>query len=104
MPDKYEWWEPILRWLQYYLPLIGGFSIATTIAYIRERREGMLWKQSLLEALMCGLLSVGTIRFIEWWLAQNGNTESWSLLAEFCGVVIGFLGTKKLYGIFEMII
>ncbi|SUC47634.1 Uncharacterised protein [Providencia stuartii] len=44
MPDKYEWWEPILRWLQYYLPLIGGFSIATTIAYIRERREGMLWK------------------------------------------------------------
>ncbi|MEX6425528.1 phage holin family protein [Providencia manganoxydans] len=67
-------------------------------------QQGMLWKQSLGEALMCGLLSVGTIRFLEWWLAQSGNTEAWDLLAEFCGVVVGFLGTKKLYSLIELII
>ena len=104
MPDKYEWWVPILRWLQSYLPLIAGFSIATTIAYIRERREGTMWRQSLGEALMCGLLSVGTIRFIAWWLEQSGNAQSWGLLAEFCGGIVGFLGTKKLYGLFEIVI
>lgn len=101
MPDKFEWWEQILRWLQNILPLLGGFSIATTIAYIRERREGSRWRQSLGEAIMCGLLSVGTIRLIDWWLSRSGDAESWALLAEFCGAAIGFLGTKKLYALFE---
>lgn len=104
MPDKYEWWGSVFRWLQSYLPFIGGFTFAALVAYIRERQQGMLWKQSLGEALMCRLLSVGTIRFLEWWLAQSGNTEAWDLLAEFCGVVVGFLGTKKLYSLIELII
>lgn len=100
MPEKFEW-EQILRWLQSILPLLGGFTIATTIAYIRERQAGSQWKRSLGEAVMCGLLSVGTIRFIDWWLSRSGDASSWALLAEFCGVVIGFLGTKKLYALFE---
>ncbi|MEX6313295.1 phage holin family protein [Providencia manganoxydans] len=104
MPDKIEWWEQILRWLQNILPLLGGFTLATTIAYIRERQAGSQWKRSLAEALMCGLLSVGTIRFIDWWLSRSGDAESWAVLAEFCGVVIGFLGTKKLYALCEGIV
>lgn len=104
MPDKIEWWEQLLRWLQNILPLLGSFSFATAIAYIRERREGSHWKQSLGEAIMCGLLSVGTIRLIDWWLSRSGDAEAWSVLAEFCGVMIGFLGTKKLYALFEVVI
>ncbi|WP_434171254.1 hypothetical protein AHYW_002639 [Providencia manganoxydans] len=104
MPDKIEWWEQILRWLQSYIPLLGGFSIATTIAYIRERREGARWRQSFGEALMCGLLSVGTIRLIDWWLSRSGHADEWELLAEFCGAAIGFLGTKKVYALFEIIL
>ncbi|MGL5951582.1 MAG: hypothetical protein ACRCZ3_00310 [Providencia rustigianii] len=44
--EEFEWGEPILCWLQNTLPLLGGFSIATTIAYIRECREGSLWRHS----------------------------------------------------------
>ena len=104
MPEKIDWWEQVLRWLQSYLPVLGGFSIATTIAYIRERREGAHWKQSLGEAITCGLLSVGAIRLLDWWLSQHGNTEAWEMLAEFCGASIGFLGTKKVYALFEAVI
>ncbi|HGN2963134.1 TPA: phage holin family protein [Proteus mirabilis] len=55
MPEKFEW-EQILRWLQSVLPLLGGFTIATTIAYIRERQAGSQWKRSLGEAVMCACL------------------------------------------------
>ncbi|ETO41471.1 phage holin family protein [Morganella sp. EGD-HP17] len=102
MPDKFDWWAQILRWLQNATPLLGGFSVATIIAYIRERRDGSRWKQSLGEAVICGLLSVGTIRFMDWWLLRSGDTGSWGLLAEFCGAMIGFLGTRKLYVLLEL--
>ena len=101
MPEKTGLWEQVLQWLQNALPVVGGFSMGTVIAYIRERRTGTRWRQSLGEALMCGLLSVGTIRLINWWLSRSGNTDEWELLAEFCGVAIGFLGTEKLYALFE---
>ena len=97
MPDKIEWWQQIWRAIQPYLPFIGGFSIGAIIAYIRERREGTHWKHSLGEAITCGFLTVGLIRLMEWWLAYKGYSESWESLAEFCGAVIGFLGTKKVY-------
>ncbi len=104
MPDKFEWWEQVWRAIQPYLPFIGGFSIATIIAYIRERREGSPWKQSFGEALTCGFLTVGLIRLIEWWLVYKGYSDSWESLAEFCGAAIGFLGSKKVYALFEAII
>lgn len=101
MPDKIEWWEQLLRWLASTLPLLGGSSFAIAIAYIRERKDGTSWKRSLAEAFMCGFLTIGTIRFIEWVLSYYSVSASVDLLAEFCGAVIGFLGTKKLYLIFE---
>ncbi|HHQ6611317.1 phage holin family protein [Morganella sp. GD04133] len=101
MPDKIDWWEQIFRWLQNALPFIGGFSFSAAMAYIRERRLGTRWRQSLGEAIMCGLLSVGTIRLIDWWFSRSGDAESWAVLAEFSGVMIGFLGTKKVYALLE---
>ncbi|WP_413492387.1 phage holin family protein [Morganella psychrotolerans] len=101
MPNKFEWWEQILHWLQNALPFIGGFFMSATISYIRERREGSCRRQSLGESITCGLLSVGAIRLIAWQFTRSGDDESWVILAEFCGVMIGFLGTKKLYALFD---
>lgn len=90
MSDKIDWWKQIFRWLQNALPFFGGFSFSAAMAYIRERRMGTRRGQSLGEAIMCGLLSVGTIRLIDWWFSRSGDAESWEVLAEFSDVMIGF--------------
>ncbi|MEX9756191.1 phage holin family protein [Providencia vermicola] len=82
---------------------LSGVTLATFIAFVRERREGNTTRQSFAEAVLCGVLTVGAIRTLEWGLIYMGFSDSWSSLAEFCGAMVGFLGTKKLSRIIDAV-
>ncbi|MEX6002586.1 phage holin family protein [Providencia vermicola] len=41
---------------------LSGVTLATFIAFVRERREGNTTRQSFAEAVLCGVLTVGAIR------------------------------------------
>lgn len=86
----------ILRWVQLNFPLLSGVILATFIAFIREWREGNSAWQSLAEAVICGAITVSAIGALQWLHVYMNYSEAWSSLAEFCGAVIGFLGTKKI--------
>lgn len=104
MPEKnIDFWAQFLRWIQINLPFLSGVTLATFIAFIRERREGNTTRQSFAEAVMCGALTVGAIRAFDLVLHYMGLSDSWTSLAEFCGAMIGFLGTKKLSRVLDTI-
>lgn len=104
MPDKnFDIWAQILRWIQINLPFLSGVTLATFIAFVRERREGNTTRQSFAEAVLCGAITVGAIRALEWGLIYMGFSDGWSSLAEFCGAMVGFLGTKKLSRIIDAV-
>lgn len=97
MHDKnIDFWEQVLRLAQLNFPLLSGVLLATLISFIREWREGNSAYQSLAEAIICAAITVSAIRALQWLLAHFGYADAWSSLSEFCGAMIGFLGTKKI--------
>nr|WP_314265607.1 phage holin family protein [uncultured Moellerella sp.] len=105
MPEKnIDFWAQLWRWIQINIPFLSGITLAALIGFIREKREGNSGLQSFSEAVMCGLISVGAIRALEWLLLYTEFPKSWSSLAEFCGAMIGFFGTKKLSSSFDSIL
>ncbi|MCL8327398.1 phage holin family protein, partial [Providencia thailandensis] len=91
-----DFWAQVFRWVQLNLPLLSGVMLATLIAFVREWRESKSTWQSLAEAVICGAITVSAIRALQWLLVYLNYSDAWSSLAEFCGAMIGFLGTKKL--------
>ncbi len=90
MPEKNtEFWTQLWDWIVINIPLLSGIFLAVTTAIAREKREGSSWKASLIEAVICAAISVGIINALEW--AQLPLS-----LAQFFGVLIGFLGTRKI--------
>ncbi|HFT1683247.1 TPA: hypothetical protein ACHWKF_002365 [Providencia stuartii] len=45
-----------MRWGQINLPFLSGVTLATLIAFVSERREGNIARQSFAEAVLCGAL------------------------------------------------
>ncbi|WP_339355281.1 phage holin, lambda family [Xenorhabdus mauleonii] len=91
-----EFWSHVWDWLTINTPLIAGMLLAASIALAREKRDGSSWKASLVEAFICAAISVGIINALEY--AQLPLN-----LAQFFGVLIGFLGTKKIGTIFDAV-
>ncbi|HGN2957834.1 phage holin family protein [Proteus mirabilis] len=85
------------------MPFLSGVTLATFIALVRERREGSSTRKSFAEAVLCGALTVGAIRVFDLGIHYMGLSDSWTSLAEFCGAMIGFLGTKKLSRVLDTI-
>lgn len=56
------------------------------------------------KALLCAFISVGVMRALQWLFLYYGINSSFNLLSEFCGVFIGFIGTKKIMGIIDFIL
>ncbi|EKH6498458.1 phage holin, lambda family [Providencia sp. PROV170] len=97
MPDKNtDIWVQIWDWITINAPLIAGVLLASMTAFTREKREGSGWKASLAEAAICAFISIGIITALEYAKLPNS-------LAQFFGVFIGFLGTKKIGGIVEAV-
>ncbi|WP_161628777.1 phage holin, lambda family [Budvicia aquatica] len=97
MPDKFGFWADVWNWINANTPVISGAVLAFIVAVARSRKEGEGLKSSLLEATLCGILSLGIISAFEYFgLPPN--------LATLFGVIIGFLGTKKLAGIVDSFI
>ncbi|WP_134531627.1 phage holin, lambda family [Budvicia aquatica] len=87
----------VWNWINANTPVISGAVLAFIVAVARSRKEGEGLKSSLLEATLCGILSLGIISAFEYFgLPPN--------LATLFGVIIGFLGTKKLAGIVDSFI
>ncbi|WP_426576699.1 phage holin, lambda family [Xenorhabdus stockiae] len=84
-----EFWAHVWDWLIINAPFLGGMFLAASTAFAREKRDGSGWKASLVEAFICAAISVGIINALEY--AQLPLS-----LAQFFGVLIGFLGTKKI--------
>lgn len=98
MPEKnISFWTEVWNWLNTNTPVISGALLAFIVAVARARKEGESLKNTLLEAILCGILSLGIISAFEYFgLPSN--------LATLFGVIIGFLGTKKLGGILDAVI
>lgn len=98
MPVKETgFWVDVWNWMNTNTPLISGALLALAVAFARSRKEGEDLKASLLEAVLCGMLSLGIISAFEYvGLPPN--------LATLFGVMIGFLGTKKIAEIADAII
>ncbi|EMU9122368.1 phage holin family protein [Providencia stuartii] len=99
-----DFWAQVFRWVQLNLPLLSGVMLATLIAFVREWRESKSTWQSLAEAVICGAITVSAIRALQWLLVYLNYSDAWSSLAEFCGAMIGFLGTKKLSWVIDSIL
>lgn len=90
-------WAEVWNWVNVNTPVISGALLAFLVAVARSRKEGEGLKSSLLEATLCGILSLGIISAFEYFgLPSN--------LATLFGVIIGFMGTKKLAEIIDSII
>lgn len=98
MPEKnIGFWAEAWNWINTNTPVISGALLAFLVAVARSRKEGEGLKSSLLEATLCGILSLGIISAFEYFgLPPN--------LATLFGVIIGFLGTKKLAEILDTLI
>ncbi|WP_068445082.1 phage holin, lambda family [Providencia heimbachae] len=97
MPDKNtEFWVQVWDWITINAPLIAGVLLAAMTALTREKRDGAGWKSSLAEAFICACISIGIITALEYAKLPIS-------LAQFCGVFIGFLGTKKIGAIVEAV-
>ncbi|WGL93786.1 phage holin, lambda family [Arsenophonus nasoniae] len=105
MPEKnIGFWTQVFTWLQVNAPFLFGILLAAATAFIRERKNGTTRKQSIFEALLCAFISVGVMRALQWLFLYCGIDSSFNLLSEFCGVFIGFIGTKKIMGIIDSIL
>ncbi|PHM47149.1 phage holin, lambda family [Xenorhabdus miraniensis] len=91
-----EFWIQVWDWILINAPLIAGVLLAAMTAFTREKREGAGWKASLAEAFICAAISVGIINALEW---ANLPLS----LAQFFGVLIGFLGTKKIGSVVDAV-
>ncbi|MDH0356217.1 phage holin, lambda family [Morganella sp. GD04133] len=90
MPEKNtELWTQVWSWISINAPLLAGVALAAMTAFTREKREGAGWKASLSEAFICSCISIGIITGLEYVALPLS-------LAQFFGVFIGFLGTKKI--------
>lgn len=98
MPEKnISFWAEVWNWINTNTPVISGALLAFLVAVARARKEGEGLKSSLLEATLCGILSLGIISAFEYFgLPSN--------LATLFGVMIGFMGTKKIGGILDAFI
>ncbi|CDG21642.1 conserved membrane protein of unknown function [Xenorhabdus poinarii G6] len=91
-----EFWAYAWDWIMINAPLIAGMLLAAVTAFTREKRNGAGWMASLAEAAICSFISIGIITALEY---ANLPLS----LAQFFGVFIGFLGTKKIGAIIESV-
>lgn len=90
MPGKnLTFWADIVNWINHNAPVISGAALAFIMAALRMIRSGESSRESFIEAGMCGGLSLGIITALEYFGLPN-------TLATLFGVIIGFLGTKKI--------
>lgn len=97
MPQRIGFLSEVWDWVNSNAPLISAAILAFVAAIARSRKEGETFKNSLLEASLCGMLSLGIVSAFEY----VGLPPS---LATFFGVIIGFLGTKKMANILDTLI
>ncbi|MBS4088718.1 phage holin, lambda family [Pseudomonas rustica] len=89
MPDKPDTWAQI--WLALSNPLWQGAIMAVTITLLRvlyEAKEPNKWR-IILEALICGALSLSASSIIEWMTWPSG-------LSVGAGGAIGFIGVTAI--------
>ncbi|MDC9604941.1 phage holin, lambda family [Xenorhabdus griffiniae] len=91
-----EFWTQLWNWILSNSPFLSGVFLAALTAFTREKRDGSGWRVSLAEAFICAAMSVGIINALEW---ANLPLS----LAQFFGVLIGFLGTKKIGAVAETV-
>lgn len=77
----------IWNWFTLNIPFLLGGLMAGLTGTLREKREGRNWKLAFSEGIMCACFAMAAIKGLE----TCGVSPAWS---EFCGVAVGFLGTK----------
>lgn len=97
MPQRIGFLSEVWNWVNSNTPLVSAAILAFVAAIARSRKEGETFKNSFLEAFLCGLLSLGIVSAFEF----IGLSP---VLATLFGVMIGFLGTKKIAAITDSFI
>lgn len=89
MPEKNpETWLIVMAWLSQHAPTITAGLLSALVGLVRVIYGGGPWREALLEALLCTLVTIGLIPVIQYLgLPQN--------LATTVGIFVGYLGVKK---------
>lgn len=90
MPDKdFGLWAWLLAWVDVHWPALYGFLLSVAISFLRVTYSGGGLRQRVLEAALCGAISLSVMSGME--LFGIAATAS-----GFVGGSIGFLGVEKI--------
>ncbi|MBD1555205.1 phage holin, lambda family [Pseudomonas typographi] len=89
MPEKPEFWLPILAWVAQHTTPIYAFGLSIFMAVVRTFYSGGSWRQATFEGALCGGLTLTLLSGLELF----GFPTS---MASFVGGWVGFLGVKKI--------
>ncbi|MGL5948250.1 MAG: phage holin, lambda family [Aeromonas sp.] len=76
-------------WFDEHWPAVYGFGLAVSIAYLRVAYAGGARRQRLLEALLCGAISLAV-------MSAMGLVGIPAQASGFVGGAIGFLGVEQI--------
>lgn len=98
MPDKTSGLLAMLiEWVTLHQPALYGFSLSLVTAWLRVMYSGGTHRQRVLEAAMCGAISLSLMSAMEWIgvpLSASG----------FIGGMVGFLGVEKIRALATVVI
>lgn len=84
-----------IQWIITHQPALYGFLLALVTAYLRVSYSGGSQRQRILEALMCGAISLSLMSAMEWIGVPTSASG-------FIGGMVGFLGVDKLRSAAEL--
>lgn len=84
----------LLAWLSINSPMLYAAALSCWIAFLRVMYNRGGWRQSILEAALCGAITAGAFPLLEY-LGLPLN------LAAALGAIIGTLGVKKIVSMAE---
>lgn len=87
MHEEPDTWALIAAWLHPYWPAIFAASLSAVIAALRVIYDGGKPRKMVLEALLCGALTVAVASVMEW-LSLPAS------MANFFGGIIGLIGVE----------
>ncbi|EKT57324.1 phage holin family protein [Providencia sneebia] len=105
MYEKYiDFFSLLLSWSQLNIIFLNNVMLASFISFIREWRRCYNFEQSVSESIACGAITAGTVNTLHIMVIQISCSYNFSMISEFWGVIIGFLGTKKISQIVDILL
>ncbi|MGF6393395.1 phage holin, lambda family [Pseudomonas plecoglossicida] len=89
-------WAAVLTWVLVHQLQLYAAGLSLMIAALRVVYGGGGCRQTILEAALCGLITLALVPLLDWLLLPQG-------MAAFAGGAVGLMGVEKLRGYSDLI-